>query len=54
MIKYKISYIKKNKYVVLEYIEDGDSLEINRTYTGNINECEEFIKDKRSETKVIK
>jgi len=48
MTKYKISYIKKNKYVVLEYIEDGDELEINRAYTGNINECKKFIKEKRN------
>jgi len=44
MYKYKIAWVKKNKYQIIEYVEDGEEVFLKVVFTGNINEVEEQLK----------
>lgn len=48
MRKYKISWVKKNKYAVISYTEAEDEMFIEAIFKGNISECEAFVKDRRN------
>jgi len=48
MQKYRISWVKKNRYNVLSYTEEFDEVYVEVVFTGNLLEAENYIKQQRN------
>ncbi len=48
MEKFKIQWIKKGKYAIIKYTEDGDAVYLEKMFEGSIHEVEEELKKLRN------